>query len=130
MREDAAMFEQEAPAFDDRYWDGYVPTDAEELAGWEEDIAQMGIVGAIKYYFHNEREYALHEACRVVTFADDPITRSGSFDSYEMAGLSWPIVKADALDGCVLCLTELADLHPRTFAAISFNRDFGVGMGD
>ena len=79
----------------------------------ERDVAWLGIVGAVRYWQHEQREAAIHDACLVEQFADDPITRSASFDAFEMAGLTSPIRARCAGRGCPLCLDAIAELAPR-----------------
>lgn len=83
--------------------------EAQEEAEAVAYLTHYGIVSYIARLRYEAEEEALAEACRVLAFYDDPITRSASFDGYEMAGLTGPIRRADAEAVCVLCQRELAE---------------------
>jgi hypothetical protein len=82
--------------------------EAQDLAEATAYVRHYGIASYIARLRYEEEEAALYDACRVTSFQDDPITRSASFDSYELAGLTAPMVTADAAAGCLLCQRELA----------------------
>jgi hypothetical protein len=92
---------------EEAYWDRMMEEQAEEEA--RAYIRHYGTASYIARLRYEAEEEALYEACAVMAFADDPITRSASFDGYEMAGLSRPIREKDAAAGCILCQRELEE---------------------
>ena len=86
----------------------------DEQAQAERDVAAFGIVAAIRCWQHEQREAELVERCLVAGFVNDPITRSASFDGFEMEHAAAPIRERCASIGCSLCAAELAVLaEPR-----------------
>lgn len=77
-----------------------------ELAQDISYLTRYGICSYVTYLQHCEAEAAIYERCLVAGFADDPITRSASFDGYEMAELTRPIRERCAAQGCLLCQEE------------------------
>lgn len=84
--------------------------EAQDLAEGAAYIRHYGIASYVARLRYEEEMDKAYAACRVASFYDDPITRSASFDGYEMAGMTRPIREADARDGCVLCQQELNSL--------------------
>jgi hypothetical protein len=81
----------------------------QELAEAGAYIRHYGLASYVARLRFEAEEEALYAACRAMAAMDDPITRSASFDAYEMAGIVGPIRRADAEAGCVLCQRELAE---------------------
>ena len=70
-------------------------------------VTAYGICSYLGYLRHCEREAEIHEACLVVGAVNDPITRSASFDAYELAGIVDPLRQRCAAQGCPRCQEEL-----------------------
>lgn len=93
---------------EDAELDAYL--EAQELAEATAYILHYGIASYVARLRYEEAEVAAYDACLVAGFAEDPITRSASFDGYEMAGMVSPIRAKCAEAGCRLCQYELRHL--------------------